>query len=80
MPPVRCSPLHDGHPVLAVHGRVGQADHTPLSAFLDMVAPLGAPCMTRTVGLDIIIEAFTPDGRPLPDHTGDRRRLAGPSP
>ncbi|TLU72635.1 hypothetical protein FE263_11385 [Lichenicoccus roseus] len=58
--------LHDGHPVLAVHGRVGQADHTPLSAFLDMVAPLGAPCMTRTVGLDIIIEAFTPDGRPCP--------------
>ncbi len=58
--------LHDGHPVFAVHGRVGQADHTPLSAFLDMVAPLGAPCLTRTVGLDIIIEAFTPDGRACP--------------
>ena len=58
--------LHDGHPVWAVHGRVGQADHTPIAGFLDMVSPLGVPCWSGTVGLDIVIEAFAPDGSACP--------------
>ena len=58
--------LHDGYPVWAVHGRVGQADHTPLASFLDMVSPLGVPCWSGTVGLDIVVEAFAPDGSACP--------------
>lgn len=58
--------LHDGHPVWAVHGRVGQADHTQLAAFNDMVLPLGAPCWSGTIGLDIVVEAFAPMGSSCP--------------
>ena len=58
--------LSDGYPVWAVHGRVGQADHTPLSAFNDLLSPLGAPCWSGAVGLDIVIEAFAPDGGSCP--------------
>lgn len=58
--------LHDGYPVWAVHGRVGQADHTPLSAFNEMVSPLGIPCWSDTIGLDIVVEAFAPDGTSCP--------------
>ncbi len=58
--------LHDGFPVWAVHGRVGQADHTALSAFKDLISPLGAPCWSSMVGLDIVIQAFAPEGRPCP--------------
>lgn len=58
--------LHDGHPVWAVHGRVGQADHTELSAFNDLLSPLGAPCWSGAVGLDIVIEAFAPEGGSCP--------------
>ena len=58
--------LHDGHPVWAVHGRVGQADHTELAAFNDLLSPLGTPCWSGTVGLDIVIEAFAPEGSSCP--------------
>ncbi len=58
--------LHDGHPVWAVHGRVGQADHTELAAFNDLISPLGAPCWSGAVGLDIVIQAFAPEGGPCP--------------
>ena len=58
--------LHDGFPVWAVHGRVGQADHTELSAFNDLLSPLGAPCWSGAVGLDIVIEAFAPEGGACP--------------
>ena len=58
--------LHDGFPVWAVHGRVGQADHTELAAFNDLLSPLGTPCWSGTVGLDIVIEAFAPEGSSCP--------------
>ncbi|WP_428393605.1 glycosyltransferase family 39 protein [Lichenicoccus sp.] len=54
--------LQGGHPVWAVHGRVGQADHTSVATFAETVSPLGAPCWSGAVGLDIIIEAFAPSG------------------
>ena len=58
--------LHDGYPVWAVHGRIGQADHTPLAAFNDLIQPLGAPCWSSAIGLDIVVEAFAPAGRSCP--------------
>ena len=58
--------LHDGYPVWAVHGRVGQADHTPLSAFNTLISPLGTPCWSGMVGLDIVIQAFASEGHPCP--------------
>lgn len=58
--------LHDGYPVWAVHGRVGQVDHTPLGAFNNLLSPLGTPCWSGGVGLDIVIRAFAPKGRPCP--------------
>jgi len=61
--------LRDGFPVWAVHGRIGQADHTPLAAFNSMTSPLGEPCWSSNVGIDIVIEAFAPEGGacPAPD-------------
>ena len=54
--------LQGGHPIWAVHGRVGQADHTSPATFAETISPLGAPCWSGAVGRDIIIEAFAPFG------------------
>ena len=55
--------LQGGQPVWAVHGRVGQADHTSVATFATLISPLGDPCWISAVGLDIVIEAFAPFGQ-----------------
>ncbi len=52
--------LRNGMPVLAVHGRVGQADHTSVASFDRFISPLGTPCWSRSIGLDIVIREYAP--------------------
>ena len=58
--------LGQGDTIWAVHGRVGQADHTTIASFNQLVAPLGAPCWAGSIGLDISVRVFTPPGRSCP--------------